>query len=292
VTGAVYQTAQASALPASVNLGTVRAGTVVNTALSLSNVAPLTGGYTENLGASFGATSPGLTGSGSLTGLAAGAPASNALSVQYTAGAAGSYSGSAAVNFETEAVNGSGLGNLGIGSQTVGFLGTVNAIANSQLTNTGGFSFTSTGANSGTLDFGTVTLGAGTLLDTFNLLNNVTGSADLLAGTFDASGLAGTLFGFGGNGSFSLGDQQGSAFDFTFNTDAATGIFTANFFINEASHNAFQSDLALPQYDLTIEGTVNPVGTSSVPDSGTTLIFLSLGLAGMVIARRWSLRIA
>ena len=291
LTGAVYQSAIASALPTSVNLGTVRSGTVIDTAISLANVAPLTGGYTETLGASFGTTSAGLLGTGSVTGLAAGAPASTALSVQYTAGAAGSYSGAAAVNFNTEAVNGSGLGTLAIGSQSVGFSATVNAIANAALVHTGGFNFNSTGANSGTLNFGVLTLGSGSVQTTFDLLNNVTGLADLLNGTFDASGLGGTPFGFGGNGSFSLGDQQGSVFDLTFDTNAATGFFTANLFIDDASHNAFQTDLGLPQYDLTIQGTVNPVSSgSNAPDAGSSCLLLGLGLMGLVMASRWTRR--
>jgi len=169
----------------------------------------------------------------------------------------------------------------------VGFSGTVNAIANSELTHTGSYGFTSTGLNSGTLNFGTLTLGSGTVQDVFALLNNLTGPADFLTGTIDVSNLVGGPFGFGGSSSFDLGAQQSSAFDLTFNTDATTGFFTATLDINEASHNAYQSDLALAGYDLTIEGTINPAGPNNVPDAGATSLLLGLGLAGLALARRW-----
>ena len=283
--GNVYQAAKAALLPTTVDLGTVRSGTLINTGLAISNVAPLTGGYTETLGASFGAVSSGLLGTGSLTSLGAGAPASSALSVQYIAAAAGAYSGSASVNFNTEAINGSGLGILGISSQAVNFSGTVNALANANLLHTGPYSFTPTGLYSGMIDFGMVTAGSGSLLTTFELLNNVNGPADLLTGTFDTSALAGSMFGFGGNSAFSLGAQQSSAFHLTFNTDVATGFFTANLYFNEASSNAYQSDLPLGRYDLTIQGTINPSG-SKTPDGGSTCLLLGASLVGLLLVRR------
>jgi hypothetical protein len=209
------------------------------------------------------------------------------LSVQYTAGAAGAYSGSAAVNFQTEEINSSGLGTLALESQSVDFSGTVNAIAKGALWQTGGSGLTVTGANSAILDFGTLTLGSVPVQDAFRLLNSVNGPADFLTGTFDVSGLAGTLFDFSGNSSFYLDAQKSSAFDITFNSGATTGFFTATLAINEASRNTFQSDLALPVYDLTIKGTIIPAGTNNVPDAGATSLLLGLGLAGLALARRW-----
>jgi hypothetical protein len=285
VTGAVYQTAQASTLPSVVNLGTVRSGTVVNTALSLSNVAPNTNGYTETLGAGFGTVSAGLQGNGFVTGLAQGAPPSNALSITYTAGSAGSYSGSAAVDLSSQAINNSGLGILDLGSQTVNVTAMVNAIARLGLTETTGLGFTSTSADSGTLDFGTVKQGGGSAEDLFDLFNDVSGPADNLLGSIDASTLAGSPFSFGGNTAFDLGATDGQAFSLSFNEDAATGFFTETLLINEASHNGFQSDLDLPQYALTVEGTIRP-STNTVPDSGESLLMLTLGLGGLVLLAR------
>ncbi len=286
VTGAVYHTAQASTLPAVVNLGTVRTGTVVTTALNISNVAPDTGGYTETLGASFGTVSPGLKGTGSITGLAQGAPASSALSVAYTAGAAGAFSGSAAVNVSSEAINNSGLGVFGLGSQSVEFTALVNALASLKLTEVSGPSFLATGLDSGTLNFGAVKQNAGSVEALLNLLDDVSGPADDLLGSIDSSKLASTPFTFDGTSSFDLAAGVGMDFGITFNEDAATGFFSETVTIDEASHNGFQSDLDLPQYVLTVEGTINS-NSNTVPESGATIALLALGLGGLaVLARR------
>ena len=58
--------------PEPVALGAVRVGGTLTTALSIGNAAPTSGPY-ENLDASIGAASSGVTASGSFTGLAAGA---------------------------------------------------------------------------------------------------------------------------------------------------------------------------------------------------------------------------
>ena len=301
LSGAVYQPAVASTLSTPINLGTVRSGTVVNTALSISNVAPTSAGptYTETLGASFGATSAGLSGTGSVTGQVAGAAANTGMSVSFTAGAAGAYSGSAAVNFQTQAVNGSGLGVLALTSQaqTEAFNATVNAIANGVVSTLSGSAGFVTTANAGTLNFGTITIGSGTQQENLALQNLIAGlglnPADFLTGSYDTS-LVGSPFGF--VGSTSIGDlaantAAASDFDITFNT-SALGTFSATLTIDEASHNAFQSDLTLTPYVLTIDGTVAPVsqGGGGVPDSGTTGLFLGLSLVALTFLGRRSRR--
>ncbi|MGD1032662.1 MAG: VPDSG-CTERM sorting domain-containing protein, partial [Opitutaceae bacterium] len=277
-----------------INLGTVRTGTVVNSTtvpalgLSIQNVAPTTGGYTENLGASFGAVSSGLAGSGSpINGLAVG-NTSNAMALTFTAGAAGTYNGSAVVNFQTQAINASGLANAGIGSQTVDVDAIVNALADGVVQQNGGTYSFSGGANSGTLNFGAITQGSGTVGDALELLNDVTGDADMLTGGYSPA-LVGPFSYTPGNGAtFTLGDMQASDFDISFNTDySPTGFFSETLTIDENSYNAAQGAMVLTPYDLTIEGTINPVGVSNgVPDSSATWLLLGLGLASLVLVRR------
>jgi hypothetical protein len=212
------------------------------------------------------------------------------MGIKFTAGAAGSYSGSAAVNFETEAVNGSGLGNLGIGSQSVGVNATVDAIAVADLQHTSGYSFSPTGADSAILDFGTITQGSNTVQAAFDMLNNITGQADLLTGLIDDSAFASTPFGLLGSTSFSLGDLGTSVFDVTFNTNSSTGFFTELLVLDVNSYNSTQGAMVLTPYDLTVEGTINAVqtGGGGVPDSGAAWLLLGLGLASLVLVRRWA----
>ncbi|MBC7368602.1 MAG: choice-of-anchor D domain-containing protein [Undibacterium sp.] len=293
VSGSVYQIAQASALPTTVNLGTVRTGTVVNTTLGVSNVAPATGGYTETLGGGFGPVGSGLVGTGSFAGLDIGAIASNALSVGFTAGAAGSFTGSALVNFSTEAIAGSGLGNLAISSQTVNFSAQVNAIAQLQILLAGGFNFTLTGANSGLLDFGTFTTGGGTRLASLDLLNSVLGQADSLKGIFNASGLAGGPFAVVGGSPYDLLSGARQGFQIVFDTNASSGFYTATLLLTSASHNSSQSDLALGNFSLSLRGQLNvpgPGGLTPVPEASTYATFGCLTLLGVVILRRRAAR--
>jgi len=103
--------------------------------------------------------------------------------------AAGTFNGSAAVNFSTEAINGSGLGTLGIGSQTVEFFRHGESIAQLRFSFQR-FQLTITGAKFRLLDFGSLPSGGGALLATLNLLNQRLRSRRSLLGSFNASGFA------------------------------------------------------------------------------------------------------
>src|SRR5690606_32361133 len=107
--------AAANALPTTVDLGTMRVGSTVNSALAIQNIAADTGGFTETLAASFGAVDSGLTGLGSLSGLGNSDGVSHAMSVAFNAATTGTYNGSATVDFVSEAVAGSGLDDLQLG---------------------------------------------------------------------------------------------------------------------------------------------------------------------------------
>ncbi|MEO7413068.1 MAG: choice-of-anchor D domain-containing protein [Opitutaceae bacterium] len=286
LTGAVYQAAQAGVVPTTVGLGTMRSGTVVNTALTIANVAPNTVGYTETLGATFGTASAGLVGTGTLTGLTAGST-SNALTVAFTAGGAGSYNGAVNLNFASQAINGSGLGNLALAPQAVNFAALVNGLATFDLSNNGPFAFSFTGANSALLDFGTVGLGGGTLLNGLNLFNHVSGPADSLVGSIGLSSLTGSPFSFLGNSSFNLNAGAATLFQLGFNTGAGAGFYSSSIAFTSASHNAFQTDLGLGAFTLEVRGSVrDDVGVVPVPEPSTYGLMAALLLAGVAFARR------
>lgn len=147
ITGAAYRYAAPSTISSTVNLGNIHVGDTFGTsALSLTNVAT-NDGYSESLNAAFG-TLTRATGTGSVTGLAAGGPASTSLVVGLSGSTAtaGARTGTAVVNFTS---NGSGSSDLGLTpldgtngttnqSQTVTVNGTVNNWANPVLSQTGG----------------------------------------------------------------------------------------------------------------------------------------------------------
>jgi hypothetical protein len=287
VSGSVYRAAIANALASSINLGTVRTGTVVDTPLSISNVAVGVAGYTETLGASFGATSAGINGLGSISGLAYGV-GSNAMAVRYTAGTPGAYAGTAAVNFVSQETNSSGLGNLALASQSVQVNATVNALAQFGLTNGGAYSLSSGGAYAATLDFGTI--GSATSLSTFmNALNLAVGPADSLKGSFNTGGLGGTPFSLLAGSPFDLAAGASSQFQLGFAPTVA-GLYTGTLILNLASHNAFQSDLALTPFTLTLRGQLTGGTGGGVPESGSTALLLIVGFVGLVVTRRWQKR--
>jgi len=283
-TGTVYQPAVANTLSTPVNLGTVRTGTLVNTTLGVTNTAPAAGIYNETLGAGIGVSSLGLVGLGSVSGLAQNA-SSNALSVQYTAGPAGAFTGNATVNFTSQGVNGSGLADLALTSQTLSFSATVNALAAYNLVNQSGYTFTPTGPTGATLDFGEIT-SVSTLSAPFMLFNSAVGPSDSLLGSFNFAGLGGSPFSFVGGTNFDLNAGVGQAFSVQFDP-LAFGTFVASFAVNSASHNQSQQDLGLGSYTVTLRGTL---GTRGVPEDGATVALLGFAIAGFLGFRRWVTR--
>ena len=121
----------------------------------------------------------------------------------------------------------------------------MNALAQFGLTNGGGYTLTSGGAYAATLDFGS--LGSPSSISTIlNALNLAVGPADALFGSFNVAGLTGTPFSLLGS-SFNLGAGGASPFQLSF-APISAGLYTGTVVIGLASHNAFQSDLALNSF--------------------------------------------
>ncbi|KPF54527.1 hypothetical protein D621_09240, partial [beta proteobacterium AAP51] len=127
LSGNVYRLAQASAVtPGVVNLGTVRAGTVLSQALTLANLAAADG-FSESLNATITGT-PGLLVGGSFSGLVAGA-SSSALFVGVDTTTAGAKNGTATLTLASDGAGTSGFAPFALGTQTVNVTASVFRLA-------------------------------------------------------------------------------------------------------------------------------------------------------------------
>ena len=117
VTGAIYDYAKASTLPATVDLGNVHVGAVTSQALTLFNRAP-TSAYSEKLDAGVTSISGAATAAGVVNLLAGGSSSTN-LSVGVNTGTAGNKTGAATFAMISDGTGTSALANTSLSSQTV-----------------------------------------------------------------------------------------------------------------------------------------------------------------------------
>lgn len=131
--GSVFRLASASpATPNPVNFGNLRIGTVADQALSITNTAA-NDGFSEKLNASISSNGAPVTASGSFNLLGPTATDSTSLHVGIDTSTAGAKSGSATIALVSDGDGTSGLGQTGIGSQTVNVSGNVYRLAAPQL---------------------------------------------------------------------------------------------------------------------------------------------------------------
>jgi T5SS/PEP-CTERM-associated repeat protein/autotransporter-associated beta strand protein len=274
----VYRLAAANTLPQSVNLGIVHVGDTVITNLMVLNTAGNTGGYTENLNAAFGAVSSSLSGNGTIAGLGPNDPASNALMVALNTTTAGVVSGATAqVNFFSSAINGSGLGNTTLPTQTVTFAAQINNYANPAWSlESGNATLIEDSPTVVVLDFGNVALntGNGTEQVEVSLANNIANPADWLNGNFSSSNPSGQ-FAFGGLNDFVQmlpGNSTTIMIDFS---TVQQGDFTANITLAAISQNSGGFSGSLGGYNLEIE--------AAVPEPS----FAGLAVASVALLAAW-----
>ncbi len=267
VSGNVYQAAAGTILTAPLNFGTVQVGQVVSQNLSIQNSATGTAGFVEDLNASFGAsTGTGatrITGSGSITGLIAGATGSG-LTVGVNTGSAGIVNGSIAVNFVSAgAVGGvsNGLGTLAVGSSNYGVSGTIQGNVVDQAAPV---------INNSPIALGNVRVGAASPTGSVSVTNQATGNqqAALNAGIVGNAPIT-------ASGSFALlnpGATNNASLSVGMNTATAgskNGTATISF-VSDASNiggcgNACQ--LALPSQQVAVTGGVYQIAQASIPTS-------------------------
>ena len=207
VSGNVYQVAQPTGLPTSVNLGNFRAGTAQSQTVTLTNNNISPAGFQEGLNASIVGTSGAATGSGALNNVAAGASGNLQIGVS---GVAGANTGSVQVQLATNGSGTSGLGILNLGgAQTINVTGT-------------GWRLAAANAQPTTINFGNVLVGS-VQAQALNIQN--TAIADGFSERLDASFLAGGTTGAATNNGGSIGLLAAGASN---NTSMSVGVNTSS----------------------------------------------------------------
>src|ERR1019366_813553 len=211
-TGTVYRLAAASAAaPAPIVFGNHHVGDSVTQTETLTNTAAADG-FSEALDASI-APSGGISASGTISGLAAQATNSTALTVALNTATEGAKSGSADAPLTSDGSQHHGLGTTAIGTQTITATGTVYALAAAALsTGTIAFGATRVGAAAPT---GTVSVSDGSVADPFQE------SVIYTAGTPSPSG----GFALSGSDTGTVASGGSQALGFILNT-ATSGDFT------------------------------------------------------------------
>ena len=279
----VYAYAVASSLPSSLNLGIMHVGDAGSTNLSITNTAAPTGGFTENLGASFGPVAPGLTGTGFITGLAPGG-SSTAMGLTLNTDAAGLVIAvPVIVNFTSQAVGGSGLGNTVLAGQTVAVTGQVNnyaAPAFSLVSGAAG-SLTPLTSTTSVLNFGTLALGSGTVTLQLKLANAAAAPADSVDGVFGISNPSAEFFITGASNVTGLIPGAFEAFSVGILGGSQPGTYNAVLTFDGTGENSTGYAGSLGEYQLEITGTI-----STVPEPSTVALLTGLGVLGLVALRR------
>ncbi|MBK8960484.1 MAG: choice-of-anchor D domain-containing protein [Proteobacteria bacterium] len=250
----VYRFADAALLSAEpIDLGAARVGDSValNTIMLANNVAA--DGFSESLDASFGTSAGGVTATGSVSALAAGAT-SAALAVALDTSVSGLRGGDVDILLTSNGAGSSGLGTTALATQSVAVSGKVYdiAVADVDVTN---------------IDFGIVHVGDA--LPTRALtVSNLAGGAL----TDSLRGALGSLpVGFQASGALpAAGIAAGASSDaLSVALDTGVqGVFAGVGTLDFASHNDDMADLALPSIALTLSGQVNAYANPVLTQTG------------------------
>ncbi len=265
----IFNYATASAV-APVNFGQGHVGATLSQFIVLDNTAA-PGIYSENLDAKFSGTSAGVTGSGSVSELAAGGTSSTGLALSLTSGAAGVESGTATIALTSDGAGIDTLGTTALPSETVAASGTLFNLA--------------TASTVAPVNFGIVHVGQ-TATHTVTLSNNA--APGVYSENLDGS-FSGTSTGFTASGSVSelaagsassaLAVQLSTAKAGTFSGTSTLGLVSDGSGIDSLGTTTLGSEL------VSLTGTVNNFATLGVSlisgpgklsESGTTLT-LNLG---------------
>jgi hypothetical protein len=135
ISGAIYAYAAGSLSTTSVAFGNAHVGDSVSQAVTLTNSAAASGGYTEGLDASIAGTTGSATASGAVSLLGAGA-SSAVLSLGLATATAGAAAGRVTLALASDGASTSGLGLTALAGQTIAVTGAVYAEAAPVLANT------------------------------------------------------------------------------------------------------------------------------------------------------------
>ena len=262
VTGSFYREAVAAIAPLPSNV-IVHVGDKLNEAVSITNAAAADG-WSEKLDVVVINTSGGASASGGVSLLAAGATDPSSLSVGLSTANAGMISGSVLLAPESDGAGTSGFTATSLGGINLAVAAQVDNYAQAAFKAGTGGALSQTGANSYTLDLGSVAQGAAALSATFGAGNSASVLSDLLAGSFVNSG-SGALT-VSGLGAFSgLGaDQTDTALKVSLSTLNA-GVFSDTLTLTHlVGSNASGFSQALADVTLTITGKVLSPGQATI----------------------------
>lgn len=248
VTGTGWNLAKAVLEKNVIQFGAQRVGGQDSKAIVVTNGAAANG-FSERLNASMRSAGD-LRGSGSITGLAAGAN-NQSLRVSLDTSSAGSKSGGAIFSFSSDGSGTSGLGTVALDSQTILVKGNVYAPAVAQFQNSA-------------VDFGIVRVGD-RVTRAVSVSNAAQGvMADHLVGGIDAPGGRFTVT---TSRTFDLSGGAGTNIGFALDTQQA-GAFSGKSILTLRSHNGEMNDLSLGISLVTLRGTVNQLAKGALKASG------------------------
>jgi hypothetical protein len=259
--GNVYQAAQPGAQPTTITLGASRVGGGAQSAtITISNVAPVTAGFNDTLGATL-TTGGGflVNGAGSAsTNVAAGSSAPVTLSLG--TGTSGAFSNTVAIANTSMAVAGSGLADLMLAGQTVNVAGNVYAPAVASL-------------SGNSVDFGTVRQNATSPTGAVTITNTASGAlVDSLLTT--VTSLPAHVTSLSAPGALAAG-QSGTA-GFKLDTSAA-GAFSGSANLGFASHDGQLADQSLGSQSVGFTGLVTELANAAISKTGGTGTFSGSG---------------
>lgn len=261
VSGSVYREAAPSVVAVPANL-VVHVGDSVSQSLTIGNAAA-DDGYSENLRVAIAGTTGGITAPPPTGEIAP--QATGALTFGFSTASAGQVSGTIVLDFASDGIGIDGYAATPDGAQTVQVSATVDNYAAAGLWASGiaAAGTNSFGGANYTVDLGTLSEGMTAPVIDLDALNTAAGPADLLAGSFTESGSSAfinALSSFSG-GAAGRSDPVGTVSVST----AAAGSFAETITLSGTGSNASGYEAAVPDATLTIDATISPPPTTTVP---------------------------
>ena len=267
VNAQVFAPAVAQLGTTTVNVGIIHVGDTATAVVGVTNAG--TGALVDLLTAGT-ATDTGEVSGVSYAGLGSGVTAgsSGAVSLSLNTATAGSISGTAVIGFDS---HDSALADIAIAGGTVAVTGTIDNYAVAALEDTGGAGTFAGSGSAYTLNFGTIAQSATAVTADLGVINAAVGPADVLGGSFAASGSSD--FTNSGTAAFSglAAGQADTSPEVTFNTGTA-GVFTETLVVSPTGSNASGYSAALAAETITVTGTIVSNGTTYTLTGAPTTI--------------------